>query len=112
MPYIQGATGAGSASSMMQTQMRSQNMAKQTFGAQVVTSTLDTMNGMGSQSGMSAGPITDKQSFGAAVVSSTLDYMNSGGPGSMSSNVGDYGFQKQVLGAAYSGASAIADMYV
>jgi hypothetical protein len=54
-------------------------MNRQTFGAQVVSKTLDYLNN-------SAGPgaslaSVDKQSFGAAVVAKTLDYMNSGSIG-------------------------------
>lgn len=88
----------------------------QTFGAAVVSRTLDTMNGVASSS-MQAAP-WDKQTFGAAVVSKTLDYMNSpgfggtGGSGSTGwsgSMSNDYEFQKSVLGAAYSGKGALFD---
>lgn len=90
----------------------------QTFGAAVVSKTLDTMNGVAS-SPLQAAP-WDKQTFGAAVVGKTLDYMNApglggtGGTGSKGwsgSMSADYDFQKSVLGAAYSGAGALVDMY-
>ncbi len=95
---------------------------KQTFGAAVVSKTLDTMNGVAS-SPLQAAP-WDKQTFGAAVVGKTLDYMNSSGlgntggaksagstgwSGSMSA---DYDFQKSVLGSAYSGAGTLVDTLV
>ncbi|EGY24062.1 hypothetical protein DA2_3713 [Desulfovibrio sp. A2] len=88
----------------------------QTFGAAVVSRTLDTMNGVSSSS-MQAAP-WDKQTFGAAVVSKTLDYMNSpglGGSGNSGSSgwsgsmSADYDFQKSVLGAAYSGKGVLFD---
>ena len=68
---------------------------RETFGAAVVSETLDIMNGTGS----TPAPV-DKESAEAAVVSKSLDYMNSG------SNSGDtagmaqsYDFQTDVLGA-------------
>lgn len=83
-------------------------MNRQTFGAQVVSKTLDTMNNVGT----AAAP-TDKQSFGAAVVSKTMDYMNSGpdssGMGEMSQT---YDFAKNVLGAYAGGRGALADFTV
>lgn len=66
---------------------------RQAFGAQVVTATLDAMNGVNTAQSMA--PV-DKQSFGAAVVATTLDYMNSGGLGGGGGN-SDYDFQKKVL---------------
>lgn len=45
---------------------------RQTFGAQVVSGTLDALNG---KSPSASAPV-DRQSFGAAVVSGTLDAMN------------------------------------
>lgn len=65
---------------------------KQLFGAQVVTATLDAMNGVGTAQSMAP---TDKQTFGAAVVKTTLDYMNSGGLGGGKNS--DYDFQTKVL---------------
>ena len=69
---------------------------KQAFGAQVVTATLDAMNGVNTAQSMA--PV-DKQSFGAAVVTTTLDYMNSGslGGGLGAGASSDYDFQKKVL---------------
>lgn len=68
---------------------------QQTFGAAVVTETLDTMNGRGS----SMLPV-DQASAEGALVSKTLDYMNSGSqsgdPGGMSQS---YDLSKNVLGA-------------
>ncbi|WP_035069093.1 hypothetical protein [Nitratidesulfovibrio termitidis] len=64
--------------------------------------------------------IWDSQTFGAAVVGKTLDYMNAPGLGSTGgtgstgwsgSMSADYDFQKSVLGAAYSGAGALVDIY-
>jgi hypothetical protein len=80
---------------------------RQTFGAQVVSKTLDTLN---NASGQSVAPV-DKETFGAQVVSKTLDYMNSGnnyGP----NNASDYGFQKSVLDAAYSGKGTMLDQMI
>jgi len=74
---------------------------RDTFGAAVVSETLDIMNG--SRRG-SALPV-DGESAGAAVVSKTLDYMNSGSssgdPSGMSQS---YNFQMDVLGADAMGA--------
>lgn len=80
----------------------------QTFGAQVVSATLDTMNGVSSNQ---LAP-TDKQSFGAAVVSKTLDYGNSNQfrhGNSFGSADADYDFQKSVLGGAYSAVGSVLD---
>lgn len=67
---------------------------QQTFGAAVVTKTLDYMNNARS----TPAPV-DGRSFGAAVVSKTLDYMNSPQP-SGPNNAADYDFQKSVLSGA------------
>jgi len=81
---------------------------KQTFGAQVVSTTLDYMNN--SSSGNSFA-ITDKESFGAAVVGKTLDYMNAG-----SSHASDmaqtYDFNKSVLGGYYGGTGNITNLNI
>lgn len=77
----------------------------QTFGAAVVSATLDTMNGV---SQASAAPF-DKQTFGAAVVDKTLDYMNSGNNSGGGMDGAGYDFQKSVLGAAYSGVGNVVD---
>jgi len=83
----------------------------QTFGAQVVTKTLDYLNGQSSNSGMAA-PV-DKESFGAAVVSKTLDYMNSGNQSGHASDMSNtYNFQKDVLGAQATGLGAIANIKI
>ncbi len=82
-------------------------MNRQTFGAQVVAKTLDTMNNAGS----SMAP-TDKQSFGAAVVSKTMDYMNSGKGSGMSDMSQTYDLSKNVLGAYATGRGALADLQV
>ena len=76
---------------------------RQTFGAAVVSKTLDYMNGQGS--GSTLAPV-DKETFGAAVVTKTMDYMNSPmygstgasswGPGANTGNA-DYDFQTTVL---------------
>lgn len=80
-------------------------MDRQTFGAQVVTKTLDYMNGQGSSEN-SLAPV-DKASIGAAVVSKTLDYMNSGNQNGHAGDLGNsYEFQKEVLGAKANGLSA------
>lgn len=80
----------------------------QSFGSQVVSSTLDTMNGQSSSSNMN---ITDKDSFGAAVVGKTLDYMNSGSS-HQSDMAQTYEFNKDVLGGYASGLGAVADLKV
>lgn len=82
---------------------------KQTFGASVVSGTLDAMNGTRSNKI----PVTDKASFGAAVVSTTLDYMNSPKPGtSKPSDMNNtYDLNQSVLGAAYSGIGTIVDSW-
>ncbi|MBU1610254.1 MAG: hypothetical protein KKC99_00280 [Proteobacteria bacterium] len=93
-------------------------MDSKTFGAAVVSETLDTMNsgsdsgsnsydfqkqvlgahaGLGSSAaGLGAGQPTDKETFGASVVSSTLDAMNTDAMGNSDSS---YEFQKKVLSA-------------
>lgn len=66
---------------------------RQTFGAAVVSKTLDYMN----QQGMSSQAMpVDKQTFGAALVTKTMDYMNSPMFGSSTGNA-DYDFQTTVL---------------
>jgi hypothetical protein len=80
---------------------------RQTFGAAVVSETLDTMNGRGS----SLLPV-DKASAEGALVSKTLDYMN---PGSMAGNQSGmnqtYDLSKNVLGA-YAGTGSILDTMI
>lgn len=81
---------------------------QQSFGSQVVNSTLDLMNGQGSGSGPA---ITDKDSFGAAVVSKTLDYMNSGEkPGSDMAQT--YDFNKAILGGHAASLGAVTDINI
>ncbi len=79
-------------------------MDQQTFGAAVVSKTLDYMNGQGSSS-QDLAPM-DKQTFGAAVVSKTLDYMNSGNSSS-SAMAQNYDFQKSVLGGPAEASGAL-----
>ncbi|NJB69396.1 hypothetical protein GGQ74_003098 [Desulfobaculum xiamenense] len=79
-------------------------VSKNTFGAAVVTKTIDTMNQSGTASANALAP-TDKTTFGAQVVSKTLDYMNQGALGGKSDH--SYDFQKSVLGAAYSGKGSL-----
>lgn len=76
-------------------------MDKQTFGAAVVSETLDTMNGMGSSQNMA--PV-DKESAEASLVSKTFDYMNSGSSGDDAGMAQSYDFQTNVLGAYATGA--------
>jgi hypothetical protein len=94
-------------------------MSRETFGAQVVSKTLDFMNNSGGGiSGFDASgrfALADKQTFGAGVVSKTLENMNSGngfgGSKGFGGSVGsDFDFQTSVLGAAFAGKGAIADM--
>ena len=66
---------------------------RQSFGAKVVSGTLDALNG---KSPSAAAPV-DRQSFGAAVVSGTLDAMNTD-PVSGKTDP-DYDAQKKVLAA-------------
>ena len=81
---------------------------KSTFGAQVVSATLDTMNG---QNPGNSFAITDKESFGAAVVSKTLDYMNSGN--SHGSDMAQtYDFNKAILGGHAASLGAITDINI
>ena len=81
-------------------------MDRQTFGAQVVSKTMDYMN----DRGMDSPAPVDAQTFGASVVSKTMDYLNSD---PMSSSMEQsYDFQKDVLGAALTGAQRMVDMYI
>ncbi len=88
----------------------STGMDGQTFGAAVVSKTLDTMNNVS----FSPAP-TDASTFGAAVVSKTLDYMNSGslgGNASFGASSGmdsSFDFQMSVLSPAYTGKGTILD---
>ena len=66
-----------------------------TFGAEVVSSTLDSANAVNDGGGLTIAPV-DAQTAGASVVTQTLDYMNQGGSGGDA----DYAFQKDVLSAA------------
>lgn len=74
------------------------------YGAQVVSKTLDYLNG-GSSYGTCDGGY-DAQTVGASVVSKTLDYMNNGGTKNAVTN--SYNFNKDVLGAYYLGKGAVA----
>ncbi|MHC1751783.1 hypothetical protein [Humidesulfovibrio sp.] len=78
---------------------------KETYGAQLVTATLDRLNGQGAGDSYA---ITDKQSFGAAVVSKTLDYMNSGS-NSSSEMAQNYSFSKDILAGYTVGKGGFAD---
>jgi len=70
---------------------------QQTFGAAVVSKTLDYMNNSGSGSGFT--PV-DKASAEASLVSKTLNYMNSGSSsGDQTGMAQSYDFQTSVLGA-------------
>ncbi|GAB7078455.1 hypothetical protein [Megalodesulfovibrio paquesii] len=85
---------------------------QQSFGAGVVSKTLDYMNNQGSSSTFA--PV-DKQTFGAAVVSKTLDYMNApsfGSGGGMDSMSQSYSFNKDVLGSYATGIGALANITV
>ncbi|MFV0421884.1 hypothetical protein [Oleidesulfovibrio sp.] len=82
---------------------------KQTFGAAVVSKTLDYMNGVTSSPASSA-PM-DKETFGAAVVSKTLDYMNGPVFGKGDPVSHSYQFNKDVMGPVYSGVGSIVDIY-
>lgn len=85
--------------------LNSMALDQQTFGAQVVTKTLDYMN----NSQPSVAPM-DSQTFGASVVNKTLDYMNNGGFGAADGGMSQtYDFSKDVLGT-YTGKGAIADI--
>ncbi len=69
---------------------------QQTFGAAVVSETLDIMNNSGSSS--SFAPV-DKTSAEASLVSKTLDNMNTGSSGDSAGMAQSYDFQTNVLGA-------------
>lgn len=79
---------------------------QQTFGAQVVSKTMDYMNDQGTSS---AAPY-DADTFGAAVVSKTLDYMNT--DSTSPSMDQSYSFQKDVLSAPLMVAQHLVDMMV
>lgn len=68
----------------------SQPFDQQTFGAAVVSKTLDYMHGQASTEAVGM----DKGTFGAAVVGKTLDYMNAGS-NQEANNL--YSFQKDVV---------------
>ncbi len=120
-----GANGTGLANTA-RTQQETNAMDKQTFGAAVVSETLNLMNSnssgqmgasydfqtkvLGAFAGIdtpdkSSIAVTDKETFGASVVSGTLDVMNSDAFGKTDS---DYDFQTKVLGA-YAGSGTIVD---
>lgn len=82
---------------------------QQSFGSQVVSATLDTLNGQSSSSSNPA--ITDKESFGAAVVSKTLDYLNSGSTSS-TDMAQTYEFNKSVLGGHAASLGAVTDIKI
>lgn len=80
---------------------------RETFGAAVVSTTLDYMNDSGSST--SFAPV-DKTSAEASLVSKTLDYMNSGpSSGDTAGMSQSYDFQTSVLGA-YAKGSIINNM--
>lgn len=83
---------------------------RQLFGAEVVSKTLNNLNGDFGSSSMS--PV-DRQSFGAAVVDNTLKLMNSGtGASNMGGMSQTYNFAKDVLGGYMSGVGALTDLSV
>lgn len=112
----QGGFGMGVTATNRNSQQH-QNMDRQTFGAAVVSETLDLMNtnssgkldssydfqkqvlgafaGTGSGSSSGVAPV-DKETFGASVVTSTLDAMNTDMGGKTDSS---FDFQNKVLGA-------------
>ena len=102
-------TNSLSQNSTMQQSQAYAPMDKQTFGAEVVSKTLDYMNGQAS-SGMDFAPM-DKQTFGAQVVSKTLDYMNAGNSHD-NGMAQSYNFQKDVLGAYANSIGALANLKV
>ena len=70
---------------------------RETFGAAVVSETLDIMNDSGGGSRLA--PV-DKASAEASLVSKTLDYMNQGASSGDSTGMAQsYDFQTSVLGA-------------
>lgn len=77
------------------------SMDSKTFGAAVVSETLDIMNGASGRSGPA--PV-DRESAEASLVSKTFDYMNSGSSGSDAGMSQSYDFQTSVLGAYGMGA--------
>lgn len=80
------------------------------FGAQVVSKTLDYLNGRSGSD--DSGAINSREEFGAAVVSKTLDYMNNGATSKKSGGYGSvsdsYNFNMDVLGSYFLGKGAIA----
>lgn len=79
---------------------------QQTFGAQVVTKTMDYMN----NSGNTPAPV-DKTSAEGALVSKTLDYMNSGSGSEKAGMSQSYDFQKDVL-SAHAGLGVLANITI
>lgn len=69
---------------------------QETFGAAVVSKTLDNMNSSGSGSDLA---LVDKPSAEASLVTKTLDNMNPGSSGDTAGMAQSYDFQTDVLGA-------------
>lgn len=85
---------------------------RQTFGAAVVSETLDTMNNANRNAFASAFAPMDNETVGAAVVSQTLNTMNYGSPSGLVDPVSQsYDFNKQVLGS-YAGLGSVLNTYV
>lgn len=72
---------------------------RQTFGAQVVSSTLNLINNTDDDQNLSG--VTDKKTFGAAVVSKTLSFMNKKKSGGLGGSNSLFNLNQNVLSAHY-----------
>lgn len=85
---------------------------RQTFGAAVVTETMNTMNNANQNRFQGAAAPMDKETVGASVVSQTLNTMNYGSPSGLMDPVSQsYDFNSQVLGS-YAGLGVVVNSYV
>lgn len=72
---------------------------RRTFGAQVVTSTLNLINN--NDDDQDLGGITDKKTLGAAVVTKTLGFLNKKKGGGLGGSNNLFNLNQKVLGAHY-----------
>lgn len=90
-------------------------MNKQTFGAAVVSKTMDYMNNSSNsfQGAMAESAPMDTQTFGAAVVNKTMEYMNNDNSwGKSSDNMSQtYDLTKDVVGGYMSGKGALVNTF-
>ena len=85
---------------------------RQTFGAAVVSETLNTMNNTNRNMSMNAFAPMDKDTVGESVVSQTLNTMKYGSPNGLMDPVSQsYDFNQQVLGS-HAGLGIMVNAYV